>query len=194
MNEFDFISVKTIYSYRKCWKHDSGEIGTAICLFSLKSVSVKSKCTHNSFNMGLVLNNMPLIFYIPTPVALPPFFPDPLPSVLVSSTPPSFLFWNRQTSDVYWQNMTHHVAVRLNIFPCIKKSRQDNPVWGRGSQKPTEDSEIPLFPPLRHSKEDQGTLLSHIWIGPMSVPWRLPGCWFKIILNNLFHMIASNVL
>lgn len=133
----------------KAWH--CGEIGTAICLSSLKNVSVKSKCTQNSFNMGLVLNNMSLSFYIQTPVALPLLLPEPLPSVLDLSTPPSFLFWNRQASDVYWQNMTYHVAVRRKIFSCIK-SRQDNPVWGRGSQMPAEDTEIAPVPTIKRLK------------------------------------------
>lgn len=122
-----------------------GEIGPLIYLSSLKTMSVKSKCTQNSFDIELVFNNMPLIFYIPTPVALPPLLPDPLPSVLDPSSPSSFLFWSRQASDVYWQNMTNHVAVRQKkIFSCIN-SRQDNPVWERGSQLPAEDSKITCF-------------------------------------------------
>lgn len=48
-------------------------------------------------------------------------------------------------------------------------------------------------------QEDQATQLSHICRGPMSVPWRLHGCWFRfceLLWNqiNWFCGISSDVL
>lgn len=36
--------------------------------------------------------------------------------------------------------MAYKIAVRLNMFPCIKAGQGDL-TWGAGSQKPAKDSE-----------------------------------------------------